>query len=314
MTPETGKGGKPAFLAGALALAWSGLASAADQAPAKPVHLSVGYTAQIFTDVDTEDARGITRVWAERILRRRFREGTSEAILLNDTASLERGFLEKRVDLAAVISEEYVRLRNRVPIEPVFVTANERGPYHQIVLLVRRDSGARSLADLRNRRLTLSKDQSRTIHLAWLETLLMKEGFRRAEDFFSTVKEVRKPSQAILPVFFQQADACLTTRQAFDVVKELNPQVDNDLVVVAESQDIAGGVLVFRSDYDPRARGTMTEVLGTLDADPQGSQLLRLFRMSRLIPWKPEYVASVEALLKEHERLRKSLERGGTGR
>ncbi|MGA7991110.1 MAG: PhnD/SsuA/transferrin family substrate-binding protein [Thermoanaerobaculia bacterium] len=309
MTLKTARGGARAFLAGALALFCSGPASAADRVSTKPVHLAVGYTAQIFTEVDTEEARGITRVWAEQILKRNFRDGTSENFILKDVETAEREFLEKRVDLAALISDEYVQLRDRVAIQPIFVTANERGPYHQIVLLVRRDSGFRTLADLRNKRLALSKDQSRTIHLMWLETLLMKEGFRRAEDFFATVKEVRKPSQAILPVFFQQTDACLTTRQSFDVVKELNPQIERDLVVVAQSPDVAGGVLVFRSDYDPQARESVTEVLGTLDEDPQGNQLLRLFRMRRLIPWRPEYVASVEALLKEHERLLKSLER-----
>jgi phosphonate transport system substrate-binding protein len=300
----------PVIVAGALVLLCAVRSSAADLASSNRVHLAVGYSAQIFIDVDAEEARGITRVWAEQILRRKFTEGTSENFILNDVASLEKGLLEKRVDLAVVISDEYVRLRDRVSIRPIFVTANERGPYHQIVLLVRRDGGIRNLGDLRNKRLTLSRDQSRTIHLTWLETLLMKEGFRRAEAFFSAVKEVRKPSQAILPVFFQQADACLTTRESLDVVTELNPQVGIDLTVIAQSPEVAGGVLVFRSDYDPPSRAKMTEVLGTLESDPEGKQLLRLFRMSRLIPWKPEYVASVEALLKEHERLRLRLPSG----
>lgn len=300
-----GRGDRRAIVAGVLAFLWGGAGSADDRAA--PVHLAVGYSAQIFTDVDAEEARSITRAWAEQILRRRFRDGTSANFVLDDVASLEKAFLDKSVDLAAVISDEYVRLRDRVSIQPIFVTANERGPYHQIVLLVRRDGGIRSLADLRSKRLTVSRDQSRTIHLMWLETILMKAGISRVEDFFSTVKEVRRPSQAILPVFFQQADACLTTRESFDMVAELNPQIGRDLVALERSLDIAGGVLVFRSDYDPRTRRKITEILATLDADPQGSQLLGLFRMNRLIPWRPEYVVTVAALLKEHETLRLGL-------
>jgi ABC-type phosphate/phosphonate transport system substrate-binding protein len=306
-TRTTRKTSGPAVIAAALVLPWAIRVGAAERPSSKPVHLAVGYTAQIFTDVDTEGALGITKAWAEQILRRRFRDGTSETLILEGAEDAEKAFLEKRADLAALISDEYVRIRDRVAIEPVFVTANARGPYHQIVLLVRRDGGFTSLADLRDKRLTLSRNQSRTIHITWLETRLMKRGFRRPEDFFSTVKEVRRPSQAILSVFFAQADACLTTRESFDVVKELNPQVDRDLVVLEHSPDVAGGVLVFRADYDRSTRGKMTEVLGTLEMDPQGNQLLKLFRMSRLIPWRSEYMVSVEALLREHDRLSKSL-------
>jgi phosphonate transport system substrate-binding protein len=241
------------------------------------------------------------------MLKRKFIRGSSETLVLKDVASLESAFIQKRLDLGIMVSEEYVQLRDRAAILPVFVSATDLGPYHQLVLLVRRRDGLRSLSDLRNKRLTLARDQSKTIHLFWLETLLMKEGARRAEDFFSSVKEVRKSSQAILPVFFHQADACLTTQQSFDVVRELNPQVGEDLVVLAQSRDIAGGVLAFRADYDPSARETITEVLRTLQEDPQGSQLLKLFRMSRLIPWKPEYITSAEALLREHGRLRLKL-------
>ena len=298
-----------AIVAAAFLLAGSGIGNAADLASPSPVHLTLGYSAQIFIDVEPEEARTAMKVLAEQILRRRFPNGTSETLILNDIASLEKAFLEKRIDLAGIHSDQYVRLRDHAPIQPVFVSTNGLSPYHQVVLLVRRDAGIRSLADLRDKRLTLSKDQARSVHLLWLETLLMKAGIRSSEEFFSAVKQVMKPSQAILPVFFQQADACLTTQQSFDVARELNPQVGRDLVVLAQSSYLAGGVVVFRTDYDPAAKAKIIEALGALHEDLQGNQILKLFRMHRLLPWRPEYVESVEALLKEHESLKKGLER-----
>jgi len=307
MIPKVGRSRSLASVAFVLVLALAGIGYAIDRDSPSAAHLAVGYSAQIFINVDAEDARTATKVLAEQVMARHLPGGTSESVILSGLASFEKAFREERIDLAGIISDEYVRLRDRVPIEPVFVTANEAGPYHQLVLLARRDGGARSLLDLRNKRLTLSSDQSKTIHLVWLETLLMKEGFRRPEDFFSAIREVKRPSQAILPVFFQQADACLTTQQAFDLVCELNPQVGRDLVVLARSRDIAGGVLVFRTGYDPSAKAKIAEALGELQTDPQGTQLLGIFRMSRLLPWRPEYLESVEALLKEHESLRLDL-------
>lgn len=274
------------------------------------VHLVVGYSAQVFVDVDSEEARSVAQVWSDQILKRKFTDGVSKSVVLQDVSSLERSFREKEIDLAAVVSDEYLYLKDRVPVEPVFVTANSYGPYHQIVLIVRRDQGIRQLQDLRGRDLTVSQDRSRTIHMTWIETLLMENGFRRAEDFFAVINEARKPSQAILPVFFKQTDACVTTLQAFNVVCELNPQVAKDLMILHQSADLAGGVIVFRPDYNESHKERLIEVLGTLHIDPQGRQLLRLFHLNKLLPFKDEYLETVGALVRRHEALKVG---GGSG-
>lgn len=301
----------PAVVIGAFALliyAATGTAEDNDLRVDSP-HLNVGYTMNVFTDVDTEDARSVTKVWSEQILKRWFQEGTSESAIFEDMESLEFAFRKKNIDLVAMVSDDYVHLKNRVPVQPVFVTENHNGIYHQIVLLVRRDRGIHTLGDLRHKQLMVPLEQARTIHMTWLETLLMKEGVGSAEEFFSTVKEVRKPSQGILPVFFKQADACLTTRQSFRVVCELNPQVGKELTILAISPDIAGGVIVFRPDYTEEYKNKLTEILLKVQTDPQGRQLFKLFRIYRLIPFRPEYLETVEALLEEHTRLRLKLAR-----
>jgi phosphonate transport system substrate-binding protein len=286
-----------------------GLFPAADAHAADPVpvsgaqHLIVGYSSNVFIDVDIEEARSVTKVWSDMILKRRFPEGASESLIFMDTESIEEALVERKVDLLVLASNDYLFLKDRVPLQPVFVTANDNGFYHQVVLLVRRDAGIRQLGDLRQRQLTVSKDQSRTIHMIWLETLLMKEGSLDPKEFFSSVKEVRRSSQAILPVFFRQTDACVTTRQAFDLACEMNPQVGKELTVLAQSPEIIGGVIAFRAGYGERLKEIHKEVLSTLDADPQGRQLLKLFRMRRLVPFRPEYMKTMEALFREHRDL-----------
>ena len=272
-----------------------------------PVRLTIGYSSRIFVDVDVEEARAIAQVWTDQILRRRFGEASARILVFQDDSSLEASFRRKEVDLAALVPVEYIQLARRVPVDPVFVTAHDRGLYRNAVLLVRRDSGFRRLLDLKGKRLALSREQSTTIDLKWLEVLLMREGFRRKEDFFPTVRDTRRPSQAILSVFFGQSDACLTTLEAFRLVGELNPQVERDLLPLARSPDLSAGVIVFRSDYGEGDKARLTEGFETLHLDLEGKQLLRLFRMTRLVRFQPEYLETVKALLAEHEGLRKSL-------
>lgn len=64
------------------------------------------------------------------------------------------------------------------------------------------------------------------------------------------------------------------------------------------------GVICIRKGYDSRQRQWLKDILETLDRDVEGRQLLTLFRMSRLVPFQPEYLASMEAFLKEYNELK----------
>jgi ABC-type phosphate/phosphonate transport system substrate-binding protein len=280
---------------------------AGDPAPERPFHVTLAFSNQIFVDVESTEAQSALKVLTAEILERNFPGGASESFIVSGDSSLRKTLVEGKADMVGMTSDEYLRLRNQVVMEPAFTSTNGRDPFHQVVLLVRRDAGIRNLAGLRGKRLTLSTDQAKTIHLTWLETLLMKEGVREVRDFFSAVKEGRSPSAAVLPVFFQQADACLTTQQAFDVVRELNPQIGADLAVLARSQDITSGVIVYRPDFDVLMKEKISRFLDGLEKDPRGLQVLKMFRMSKLLRWQPGYARTLEALLAEHDSLNKSL-------
>ncbi|MEW6720992.1 MAG: PhnD/SsuA/transferrin family substrate-binding protein [Thermodesulfobacteriota bacterium] len=280
--------------------AWS-----AEPTPAPDsVPLVVGFSANVFADVDLEGAKGVAGIWTDQIHRRRFRNGSSETIVFKDLAGVEKSLLQGSVDLLGIISSDYMHLKDRVPIEPAFTTAIDNGIYQYMVLLVRKDAGFREIRDLRGKRLNATQGNLGTLHLVWLETLLMKEGARSAEEFFSFVKAVKRPSQAILPVFFRQADACLATRRSFELVCELNPQVGNEMEVLAESPGLVQGMVAFRPGYSKAHKEMVSESLMSLRADPQGLQLLNLFRIHRMIPFRPEHIESVEELFRQHRALR----------
>jgi ABC-type phosphate/phosphonate transport system substrate-binding protein len=93
-------------------------------------------------------------------------------------------------------------------------------------------------------------------------------------------------------------------RHAFDLLAELNPQLRTELMPIARSPGIAGGILSLRRDYNEQLRETLKDILCTLHQDPEGKQLLMLFKVDQLVPFKPEYLNTVEALLKEHRDLK----------
>ncbi len=274
-----------------------------------PESLLTAYSSKLFFNIDENDAKVATRIWTESVLKRRGSQGYSETVIFYDLPSLERMIKDKKVELVAMLSEEFLEIRNRVPLVPIAVSSWAKGFYKEFALLVRTNSGTLTLSELKNKRLIIEKGRNGTLPAIWLETLLMKDGNGGAEDFFSNVKYAGKASQAVLPVFFGQADACVVSRSGLEAIIELNPQVGRELLEIAVSPGFVRGVLCVRKDYCDRYEEFIQESLMTLHREPQGRQILTLFSMSKLIPIEDRYLDSTEALLREHQSLKMRIAR-----
>ena len=268
----------------------------------EPNTIRDGFSASIFVDVDRNDAQAVTNLWCNVISRKK--GWNSETKIYDKLSDLENDLKSNKIDLVAMLSNEFVELNKRGLMEPLYVTSSKRGLYESLVLLVRRDSGIRSIGDLRKKVFIQSRGRFAALHKAWLETLLINDGIPEVKGFFSSFKEATKPSQAVIPVFFRQADACITTRNLFELLAELNPQLNKEIMVLKESSPIASGVIAVSKKLSIQKRNVLHEFLENSHQDPQGKQLLTMFRMDRLVPFRPEYLASIEAFLKEYNELR----------
>jgi len=86
-----------------------------------------------------------------------------------------------------------------------------------------------------------------------MDVLLWRSGLDAGETFFEEIQEVSKVSQAVLPVFFDQADACIAPMDAFRTMAELNPQLEEELWVIDTSPGFCQAVVCARRDvYDEK--------------------------------------------------------------
>jgi phosphonate transport system substrate-binding protein len=264
----------------------------------------VGFSNSAFLDTDKESSQAVARLWTGLVARKH--GGTSDTKIFASLAEIEREVSSKRVDLLILLASEYLELKERIPLEPLCVSAKKDDVYDRLALIVRRDSGIRTIANLRGKNLVRQKGLSSDGRDQWLDTLLMRNGVRDPERFFAPgSRHVFKPSMAVMPVFFRKADACIVTRSSLKVMGELNPQLNRELTVLAESPPRSGSVIAVRKGLSPPHREILRDILENLDHTPQGQQLLTLFRMSRLVPFHPDYLEPLEKLSREHHSLRK---------
>ena len=261
----------------------------------------IGYSSSTFTNVVKENAQAAAKLWSNLVIKKK--NGIAETKIYHGCFDIEKDLTAGKVDLVVLLSNEYLDLKNRDLLEPLFISVRGQELYDNFILLVRKESGIRTIKELRGKAFIHQAGNSSEIHRIWFETLMMKEGVRDQEHYFSSIKEVMSPSQALMPVFFKRADACILSRYSYEVMSELNPQLRKDLVVIAESRPLATGVIAVRKDYNGRHREMLKEVLETLGKDVEGRQLLTLFRMSSLVPFRQVYLQSMGEFLKEYHEL-----------
>jgi ABC-type phosphate/phosphonate transport system substrate-binding protein len=124
--------------------------------------------------------------------------------------------------------------------------------------------------------------------------------------FFSGIKQVQKPSQAILSVFFNQTDMAVVSRSAFDTAVELNPQIGRNTKILAASKPFVTNVICLNNGMGKEMREKYLKLSLKMHDDVRMFQTFMLFGASRIAAWEPSYIQNVRELVDKHRALPRS--------
>ncbi len=262
----------------------------------------MGYSTRLLFDVSRADAEAAVSIWARELGRASGIPGPTMATIYDDLSEMLRQVRAGTLDVVALNSLDYLRAEGGALLEPALVGLKGGRAADRQVLLVHRESGLKTLADLRGRSLAIlrSADDLATV---WLDTLLAREGLPRAAEFLGVAREDTRASKALLPVFFRRTDACVVNANAHATAVELNPQLGRDLVTLAESPEFPLGMVCLRADLDAGRKQRILESSFRVVTTPAGRQVLTLFRVDDVARFEPGLLDSLERLLREHEGL-----------
>jgi len=156
-----------------------------------------------------ERCRAAMQTWIKRLQSDLHVSIEIDAKVFSSTEEIVRLVRRGELDAAALNIVEYGRsLSFSMPTRFSWEPARPAG---RVPLLVKRDGAYKRLSDLRGRRLCISKAPKMCAAPAWLETLLDDERLGVADAFFGSITAETKISRVVLPVFFDQADACIAS-------------------------------------------------------------------------------------------------------
>jgi ABC-type phosphate/phosphonate transport system substrate-binding protein len=297
------RGGVLFFVALFFCLPLSGRLAQGDE-NRSPKVVKLGYSFRIFSDVDVRDVQVAMDMWARELNRIVGAPNTSpKSTLFQDTQTMVEAVRKQEIDVLSLASPDYLRMKEKLYIEPAFVAANQLSRGQQRLLLVRKDSGITRVSQLKDRTVSIQSRFRDDVPEIWLDTLLGSEGLSKSEKVFKQIRMVNKPSQAVLPLFFKQTECAVVSRSAFEILSALNPQLNEDLSVLASSKSLLGTLSCFHKNCDESLKRRIAEVAPKLHESPSLKQMFFLLQVDRIVNFQPSFLDGLMELKEEHDRL-----------
>jgi hypothetical protein len=237
--------------------------------------VAIGFYMPVMRDLPRQDVEVSLRFWVEELARS-----------LNLTYKPVR-FYESMADLRRDMTAGSINFVVGTSVDialtfPVQELADGFAGYKaepdHLLLVVRRDSGIQSPADLAGKRVVLlERDKLSDIYL---ETLLLQARGSLDRNRLATLGREQRSSKLAHRLFFKQADAALIYRNGFDAALALNPQIDRELRVLEDySLKIRSPHIgLFSAHVRPEHRSLITEAARRLNSTARGRQVLNIYQ------------------------------------
>lgn len=258
--------------------------------------LTIGYSAGLFKEVDVNDARAATQIWLRHMLQRSELALDARAVVLPGDVAATQAIREQEVDVLVLLPTEYLEVREQVDLVPMAIPLAVGQPGYEYGLLCRVDRST-DIAGLRGADVLIASMHTRALPQLWLDRLLGQHGQPDAARFFTSLMPSDNPGGAVLQVFFGKVAASVVSLATYGTMVELNPQLGRELHVLAESPLISPSVICATRLAYERYGETLEDAFVTFHADPEGSQVLSLFGVDQLVPFREAHLDPVRQLL-----------------
>ncbi len=276
------------------------ICAGSETAPANP--FIVAFMDSMFPQVNKNDVEAVIKVWSDTLAHEQVMENGTVTRIIQTVPELVSEMKAGKVDAVGMTVIEYEELLHSVAVDPLFLNFIGDEFTEQFVLLAHKDSNINTFEDLRDKSLVINTTPRTCIIKEWLDLQLVRNNLSISDSLTSRIINKPKPSETILPVFFRQADACLTSKHSFDLMSELNPQVGRQLKVLAISEPLITTMFAFRKSFESPDKEVIIKILDHFEKAVGGEQILLIFQSDGLVKMPMSMVEPTLELIRQFRR------------
>ena len=265
-----------------------------------------GISTHIFTQANLEDAKAALSLMLNEIIHNYWKRPdifTSPATYDN-IDKIKSDIEANKLEMVALTSSEYFILKDQVKITPFLTYKWGAITQDRLLLLVREDSGIKTIKDLKKKKVSIFSYVSDEFSLPtiWYKTLVLSNDENYKKDYGPFLEIQLKSARAIMDVFFKKTQAVIVSEKEFHIANELNPQLGKQLKIIANSKPILYSALCYTEKLKQHKNIFIQELVDSfcnVHKKSIGKNFLQIFRITQFIPYKDEYMNNTEELYNE---------------
>ncbi|HPN29402.1 MAG TPA: PhnD/SsuA/transferrin family substrate-binding protein [bacterium] len=254
-----------------------------------------------FPEANPKDAQAAFEIWVKNYLKETQNKIRVKIVstVFEDIDSLTAALEKKEIEFININTMDYFRIKEKMSISPILVTAKQHSPTEKLLLLCSKDNNIKNVTDLVNKKIIAQKGKWDAIPAIWLETLLIKE---TNSSYDMNLIKLDKASQCVYNLYFKQADACIVSANAYSLINELNPKICLNVKVLAESPDYLPFIFCHTDFADKNIIKLIKSTAFNFENSSYGKQILTLFQSQKNLPVKDIYLKEIKILYDTYQR------------
>ncbi len=277
--------------------------SFAETLPPFKTDLNVGfYYPSIRTMASRLEFEAAVKLWLEDITQKI--QLTPVNVMLFDTPEAMRKAFEQG-DIALIVGSPYILAKyfNRADLAACLSGTTPIDKPNGLIMVVRNDKQIASVNDLKGKRLALPMYNE--LAEVFLDELTLKTYHLPFQKVFSRVDYKVQLNALIYEVFFDRADVAITYQETYDVMVELNPQLQSNITILTNYPFKAPNYGFFHKRYPDYLSKRWVETAIKLQDSPRSKQILNNLKMGGFVDCSVEELHSFDQLIESYTKLKK---------
>lgn len=187
-----------------------------------------------------------------------------------------------KVDIGWLATFSYVLARKKYDVDLLLIVVRFGKPFYRGQIMVRADSGVKTLADLKGKTFAYVDPASTSGHL-YPKALLLSHG-HDPDQFFSQIVFAGSHNAVVLSLLKGEVDAGAAYEGSRLAVAKSHPDVFKKVRVIAYTQDIPNDTVTARKGLPVAIKNKIREGLKYIAKTPEGGKVLkRVYGISGLV-------------------------------
>lgn len=265
------------------------------------------FSINLFHSIKTEDAVASTKILINKI---KVDNNLAEDIEIKICENVEEILSESKKDFDCLIatSIETSALRKSGNVKPVLVNLTQGSYGYVYYLISNKKQDFQNISDLKNGGIKILARSAGQVPSLWLDKILRDNHLPVKEKFFNLIEYDYKTTNIVLPVFFNKVPAAIVSKADFELICELNPQIEKQTNILATSNKLINSLFAHSKNVDPDLVYTYRVISEDLHKQPDGKQILTLFKTAKVDYFTQAELQETEKLIKRHNSTFKSLD------